>query len=91
MKMGSNSLRLAALFLGTAMALPLTSVAASAADKVSIAVNTMQIFSSLDPAKVTDYTGYMAIVNMYDGLTTVSPSGDIVPIWQNHGTSRRTG
>lgn len=79
MKMGSNSLRLAALFLGTAMALPLTSVAASAADKVSIAVNTMQIFSSLDPAKVTDYTGYMAIVNMYDGLTTVSPSGEIVP------------
>lgn len=76
--------RLAALFLSAAIAVPtlmapsLTSTA-SAADKVSIAVNTMQIFSSLDPAKVTDYTGYMAVVNMYDGLTTVSPSGEIVP------------
>jgi len=79
MKMGSKSLRLSALLLASAMALPLTSVAASAADKVSIAVNTMQIFSSLDPAKVTDYTGYMAIVNMYDALTTVSPTGEIVP------------
>ncbi|MFT4000029.1 MAG: ABC transporter substrate-binding protein [Rhizobium sp.] len=79
MKMGSKSLRLSAFLLGSAMALPLTSVTASAADKVSIAVNTMQIFSSLDPAKVTDYTGYMAIVNMYDALTTVSPAGEIVP------------
>jgi peptide/nickel transport system substrate-binding protein len=75
----SNSLRVAALLLGTAIALPLASTNASAEDKVSIAVNTMQIFSSLDPAKVTDYTGYMAIVNMYDGLTTVSPKGEIVP------------
>ncbi|GES49009.1 peptide ABC transporter substrate-binding protein [Rhizobium sp. NBRC 114257] len=79
MKMGSRNLRLSALLLASALALPLTSVAASAADKVSIAVNTMQIFSSLDPAKVTDYTGYMAIVNMYDALTTVGPSGEIVP------------
>ncbi|NLS18690.1 ABC transporter substrate-binding protein [Rhizobium sp. P40RR-XXII] len=79
MKMGSRNLRLSALLLASALALPLASVAASAADKVSIAVNTMQIFSSLDPAKVTDYTGYMAIVNMYDALTTVSPSGEIVP------------
>ena len=79
MKMGSRNLRLSTLLLASALALPLTSVAASAADKVSIAVNTMQIFSSLDPAKVTDYTGYMAIVNMYDALTTVSPSGEIVP------------
>ncbi|RWX76964.1 ABC transporter substrate-binding protein [Neorhizobium lilium] len=72
--------RLAALALGTGMALLMNSATASAAaDKVSIAVNTMQIFSSLDPAKVTDYTGYMAIVNMYDGLTTVGPSGEIIP------------
>ncbi len=79
MKLRSNNTRLAALALGTAMALSLTSPAAMADDKVSVVVNTMQIFSSLDPAKVTDYTGYMAIVNMYDGLTTVSPSGEIVP------------
>jgi peptide/nickel transport system substrate-binding protein len=80
MKTTSRTSRLAALALGTGMALLMNSAAASAADdKVSIAVNTMQIFSSLDPAKVTDYTGYMAIVNMYDGLTTVSPSGEIIP------------
>ncbi|PKA42674.1 ABC transporter substrate-binding protein (plasmid) [Rhizobium sullae] len=80
MKAYSKTSRIAALALGTGMALLMSSAAAfSADDKVSIAVNTMQIFSSLDPAKVTDYTGYMAIVNMYDGLTTVSPSGEIVP------------
>lgn len=28
---------------------------------------------------MTDYTGYMAIVNMYDGLTTVNAKGEIVP------------
>lgn len=79
MKMPVLSSRLAALALGTALALPLVSSAALAEDKVSVAVNTMQIFSSLDPAKVTDYTGYMAIVNMYDGLTTVNAKGEIVP------------
>ncbi|MES5099175.1 ABC transporter substrate-binding protein [Agrobacterium sp. BA1120] len=71
--------RLAALALGTAMALNFGFSAQAADEKVSIAVNTMQIFSSLDPAKVTDYTGYMAVVNMYDGLTTVSPSGEVIP------------
>ncbi len=71
--------RLAALALGTAMALNFGFSAHAADEKVSIAVNTMQIFSSLDPAKVTDYTGYMAVVNMYDGLTTVSPSGEVIP------------
>lgn len=65
MKMPGLSSRLAMLALGTAMALPLVPSAAFAEDKVSVAVNTMQIFSSLDPAKVTDYTGYMAIVNMH--------------------------
>ncbi|WP_416409430.1 ABC transporter substrate-binding protein [Agrobacterium rosae] len=71
--------RLAALALGIAMALNFGFSAHAADEKVSIAVNTMQIFSSLDPAKVTDYTGYMAVVNMYDGLTTVSPSGEVIP------------
>lgn len=79
MKMPGLPSRLAVLALGTAIALPLVSSAAFADDKVSVAVNTMQIFSSLDPAKVTDYTGYMAIVNMYDGLTTVNAKGEIVP------------
>ena len=73
------SKRLAWLALGTSIALGTGLPAASAADKISTVVNVQQIFSSLDPAKVTDYTGYMAVVNMYDGLTTVSPSGEIVP------------
>ncbi len=71
--------RLTMLAVGTALSLASGLTPASATDKVSTAVNVQQIFSSLDPAKVTDYTGYMAIVNMYDGLTTVSPSGEIVP------------
>lgn len=72
-KRGLSALALAAVLgLGAAPA-------AMAQEKVSTVVNTMQIFSSLDPAKVTDYTGYMAVVNMYDGLTTVAPSGEIVP------------
>lgn len=79
MKTSFRTSGLAALALGTAMALSLGATVAAADDRVSIAVNTMQIFSSLDPAKVTDYTGYMAIVNLYDGLTTVAPSGEIVP------------
>ncbi|MBT9382831.1 ABC transporter substrate-binding protein [Pseudooceanicola sp. CBS1P-1] len=65
--------------LALAAAFGLAAPAAQAQDPVSTVVNTMQIFSSLDPAKVTDYTGYMAVVNMYDGLTTVAPSGQIVP------------
>ena len=71
--------RRAALAFGTALALTVQHAASRAGDKVSISVNTVQLFSSLDPAKVTDCTGYMAIVNMYDGLTTVSPAGQIIP------------
>lgn len=71
--------RIAALSLGTALSLSLATGAAHAADPVSIVVNTMQIFSTLDPAKISDYTDYMAAVNLYDGLTTVSPEGAIVP------------
>lgn len=51
MKMPGLPSRLAVLALGTAIALPLVSSTAFAEDKVSVAVNTMQIFSSLDPAK----------------------------------------
>ncbi|TMV73176.1 ABC transporter substrate-binding protein, partial [Thioclava sp. BHET1] len=71
---------LAALSLGTAMALSLGQGAVAAdAKPVSIVVNAMQIFSTLDPAKISDYTDYMAAVNMYDGLTTVDAKGQIVP------------
>lgn len=48
------------------------------ADNV-VTMVTGQIFRSIDPAKPTDYTDYMGIVNLYDGLTTVEPDGSIVP------------
>ncbi|MFV0386033.1 ABC transporter substrate-binding protein [Paracoccus sp. (in: a-proteobacteria)] len=48
-------------------------------DKVAITVNAVQIFGTIDPAKINDYTEYMAAVNLYDGLTTVDGAGTVVP------------
>ena len=39
----------------------------------------MQIFGTIDPAKISDYTDYMASANLYDGLTNVDPKGNLVP------------
>ena len=64
----------AALAAATALTAP-----AVAQDKLSLVVNVVQIFGTVDPAKVTDYTEYMAAVNLYDGLTTVSSAGEVVP------------
>lgn len=52
---------------------------ASAQEKISLVVNAVQIFGTIDPAKVNDYTEYMAIVNLYDALTTVDADGNVVP------------
>lgn len=41
--------------------------------------NVVQIFGTIDPAKISDYTDYMASVNLYDGLVTVDPAGNLVP------------
>ncbi|WP_319518469.1 ABC transporter substrate-binding protein [uncultured Martelella sp.] len=54
-------------------------VPAAAQDKVSIVVNATQVFGTIDPARINDYTEYMAAVNLYDGLTTVAGDGSIVP------------
>ena len=55
--------------------------AASAADAKNVAtVNATQIFGTVDPAKINDYTEYMAGVNLYDGLTTLDGEGAIVPL-----------
>ena len=55
--------------------------ASSAADARNVAtVNATQIFGTVDPAKVNDYTEYMAGVNLYDGLTTLDGDGAIVPL-----------
>jgi peptide/nickel transport system substrate-binding protein len=69
-----RSLIAAALAATTALATP-----AFAQDKLSLVVNVVQIFGTVDPAKVTDYTEYMAAVNLYDALTTVTSDGEVVP------------
>jgi len=58
--------------LAAALALPGLPAAAQD-DPVRITVNAVQIFGTIDPSKVTDYTEYMAAVNLYDALTTVDP------------------
>ena len=50
---------------------------ASAATVVTM--NTVQIFGTIDPAKISDYTDYMAAVNLYDGLVSVDPKGNLIP------------
>ena len=74
MKTIKYALAAAALAATTALTVP-----AVAQDKLSLVVNVVQIFGTVDPAKVTDYTEYMAAVNLYDGLTTVSSAGEVVP------------
>jgi len=48
--------------------------------KTSITVTATQIFGTIDPAKIKDYTEYMAAVNLYEGLTTVDPKGNVLPL-----------
>src|SRR5579863_6694371 len=49
------------------------------ADPVVVTMNTVQIFSTVDPAKISDYTDYMATVNLYDGLVSVDRKGRLIP------------
>ncbi|HLW90107.1 MAG TPA: ABC transporter substrate-binding protein, partial [Roseiarcus sp.] len=49
------------------------------ADPVVVTMNTVQIFSTVDPAKISDYTDYMATVNLYDGLVNVDGQGHLTP------------
>ena len=42
-------------------------------------INTVQIFGTIDPAKISDYTDYMASANLYDGLANVDSNGALVP------------
>lgn len=65
------------LLLTSAAALILPAAAAVAQNVVTM--NTVQIFGTIDPAKISDYTDYMAAVNLYDGLVTVDSAGNIVP------------
>jgi peptide/nickel transport system substrate-binding protein len=63
--------------LGLGLTFGLLSTAAQA--QTVVTVNTVQIFGTIDPAKISDYTDYMAAVNLYDGLVTVAPDGSLVP------------
>lgn len=69
-----------AMLLAGASVMLLTS-AATAQNVVT--VNTVQIFGTIDPAKINDYTEYMAGVNMYEALTTLDASGNILPFLTN--------
>lgn len=53
-------------------------VAPAAAETV-VTMNTVQIFGTIDPAKISDYTDYMAAVNLYDGLVSVDEKGNLIP------------
>jgi peptide/nickel transport system substrate-binding protein len=64
--------------LATGAALALLMGTSALAQNV-VTMNTVQIFGSIDPAKISDYTDYMASVNLYDGLITVDASGNLVP------------
>ncbi len=44
-----------------------------------VTMNTVQIFGTIDPAKISDYTDYMAAVNLYDSLLTVDSGGNLIP------------
>ena len=63
----------------TATAALMLGLAGMASAKTVVTMNTVQIFGTIDPAKISDYTDYMAAVNLYDGLTGVDSSGKIVP------------
>ena len=65
------------LLLTTAAALLIPAAAAMA--QTVVTMNTVQIFGTIDPAKISDYTDYMAAVNLYDGLVTVDAQGNLVP------------
>ena len=54
--------------------------APAAFGKTVITVTATQIFGTVDPAKIKDYTEYMAAVNLYEGLTTVDPKGNVLPL-----------
>ncbi len=56
------------------------SVATPLAAQTVVTVNATQIFGTIDPAKINDYTEYMAGVNLYEALTTVDGDGAIQPL-----------
>jgi peptide/nickel transport system substrate-binding protein len=50
------------------LALSIGMMSAAAQAQTVVTMNTVQIFGTIDPAKISDYTDYMAAVNLYDSL-----------------------
>lgn len=65
--------------LALAISAALLAPAAYAAHPEMATMNLVQNIGTIDPAKITDYTEYMAAVNLYDGLTNVGANGEILP------------
>ena len=61
--------------VATGLVAALFVAAPAQAAKTVVTMNTVQIFGTIDPAKITDYTEYMAGVNLYDGLIGVDSQG----------------
>ena len=70
--------RLWASTAAAALAASIASAAPASAETV-VTMNTVQIFGTIDPAKISDYTDYMAGVNLYDGLVSVDGKGNLIP------------
>ena len=66
--------------VAAAIALAFPPAAPAAWAKTSIIVTATQIFGTIDPAKIKDYTEYMAAVNLYEGMTAVDPQGKVLPL-----------
>lgn len=56
-----------------------------------VTVNAVQIFGTIDPAKINDYTEYMASVNLYEALTTLDGNGAIQPLLAESWTTSEDG
>lgn len=65
--------------LSTTALMAACALAAQAHAETAITVNATQVFGTIDPAKINDYTEYMAAVNLYDGLSTVDGAGTVIP------------
>jgi peptide/nickel transport system substrate-binding protein len=66
------STAIAALIAGSA------GLSSASAENI-VTMNTVQIFGTIDPAKISDYTDYMAAVNLYDALISVDAKGNLIP------------
>ena len=69
------------IFASTAIAALVAGSAGLSSAKAEniVTMNTVQIFGTIDPAKISDYTDYMAAVNLYDALISVDSKGNLIP------------